>query len=123
MNIDFSPPGIHGSVFKNAWSYEDLSQKLIEAAIRLQASRDMLIAFSRDFLSGEGDVTKHLGYLGYHVSHQQRALDEYDYAVENLATDLRDGVRLVWVNTEYQAADCLSKQQWAAWFWLMITHI
>ena len=59
-----------------------------------QTSRDILISFSRDFLAGEGDITKHLGYMGYMVTHQQKALDEYDYAVETLASDLRDGVRL-----------------------------
>lgn len=59
-----------------------------------QASRDMLVAFSRDFLSGEGDVIKHLAYLGYKVSQVQVPLDEFDYAVTNIAVDLRCGVRL-----------------------------
>ena len=59
-----------------------------------QASRDLLLAFSRDYLSGEGDLTKHLGYLGYSVGHSQSALEEYDYAVSNLATDLRDGLKI-----------------------------
>ena len=54
----------------------------------------MLIEFSRCYLAGEGDVTRHLGYLGYKVTHTQVPLDEFDYAVNNLATDLRDGVRL-----------------------------
>lgn len=59
-----------------------------------QSTKAMLIQFSRDYLSGEGDVTKHLGYLGYVVTHQQTSMDEFDYAVTNLAVDLRDGVRL-----------------------------
>lgn len=54
----------------------------------------MLLSFSRDFLSGEGDLVKHLGFLGYKVSHRQTALEEVDYAVTNLAVDLRDGLRL-----------------------------
>ena len=54
----------------------------------------MLVQFSRDYLSGEGDITKHLAYMGYVVSHAQTPLDEFDYAVGNLCTDLRDGLRL-----------------------------
>jgi hypothetical protein len=62
--------------------------------IFLQTSREMLTSFSRDFLSGEGDIVKHLAYLGYKVVHQQVPLDEFDYAVTNIAMDLRCGVRL-----------------------------
>jgi abnormal spindle-like microcephaly-associated protein len=54
----------------------------------------MLTSFSRDFLSGEGDIVKHLAYLSYKVVHQQVPLDEFDYAVTNIAMDLRCGVRL-----------------------------
>ncbi|KAK4314215.1 hypothetical protein Pmani_014496 [Petrolisthes manimaculis] len=59
-----------------------------------KSSRDILIAFARGFLSGVGDVTKHLGYLGYFVTHKQTVLDEFDYAVTNLPVDLRCGIRL-----------------------------
>jgi len=54
----------------------------------------VLLAFSRDYLRGEGDITRHLSYLGYTVTHVQTVLDEYDYAVSNLAVDLRDGLKL-----------------------------
>lgn len=50
--------------------------------------------FSRQFLAGEGDINRHLGYLGYITKHSQTALDEFDYAVKNLSTDLKDGLRL-----------------------------
>ena len=50
--------------------------------------------FARDYLRGEGDLTRHLSYMGYIVEHTQTALEEFDYAVSCLATDLRDGVRL-----------------------------
>ncbi|KAM9326862.1 abnormal spindle-like microcephaly-associated protein [Gastrophryne carolinensis] len=60
-----------------------------------KTSRDLLLAFSRDFLSGEGDLSRHLGYLGLPVSHVQTPLDEFDFAVTNLAVDLHCGVRLV----------------------------
>ena len=59
-----------------------------------QTSREILLRFSRDFLSGEGDLTKHMAYLGYSVSHTQMPIDEYDFAVTNLAVDLRDGMKL-----------------------------
>ncbi|XP_040263498.1 abnormal spindle-like microcephaly-associated protein [Bufo bufo] len=60
-----------------------------------KASKDILLAFSRDFLSGEGDLSRHLGYLGLTVGHVQTPLDEFDFAVTNLAVDLQCGIRLV----------------------------
>ncbi|XP_070581728.1 abnormal spindle-like microcephaly-associated protein homolog [Ptychodera flava] len=59
-----------------------------------KSSRDLLLHFSRDYLSGEGDVTRHLSYFGYTVSHVQTALHEFDFAVANLKVDLRCGLRL-----------------------------
>ena len=73
-----------------------MTQKLTQSP-QLQSSKDLLINFSRQLLAGEGDLTKHLGYLGYTVCHVQTARDEYDYAVTNLATDVKDGVRLTYV--------------------------
>ncbi|XP_058806578.1 protein abnormal spindle [Phymastichus coffea] len=60
----------------------------------IKDSRSILLTFSRELLSGIGDVTKVLRQYGYTVSHTQTYLDEYDYALTNLCTDLRDGVRL-----------------------------
>ncbi|XP_075143505.1 abnormal spindle-like microcephaly-associated protein [Leptodactylus fuscus] len=60
-----------------------------------KTSKDLLLAFSRDFLSGEGDLSRHLSYLGLAVGHVQTPLDEFDFAVTNLAVDLQCGVRLV----------------------------
>ncbi|NXN56031.1 ASPM protein, partial [Rynchops niger] len=60
-----------------------------------KSSKDLLLAFSRDFLSGEGDLSRHLGFLGLPVSHIQTPLDEFDFAVTNLAVDLQCGIRLV----------------------------
>ncbi|XP_059677650.1 abnormal spindle-like microcephaly-associated protein [Gavia stellata] len=60
-----------------------------------KASKDLLLAFSRDFLSGEGDLSRHLAFLGLPVSHIQTPLDEFDFAVTNLAVDLQCGIRLV----------------------------
>lgn len=60
-----------------------------------KTSKELLLAFSRDFLSGEGDLSRHLSLLGLPVSHVQTPLDEFDFAVTNLAVDLQCGVRLV----------------------------
>ncbi|XP_061713257.1 abnormal spindle-like microcephaly-associated protein homolog [Cydia pomonella] len=57
-------------------------------------SREILLRFTRDMIAGIGDITKHLRPLGYMVYHKQTYLDEYLYAVHNIAVDIRDGVRL-----------------------------
>ncbi|KAL4709961.1 hypothetical protein ACJJTC_003924 [Scirpophaga incertulas] len=57
-------------------------------------SREVILRFTRELIAGIGDITKHLRPLGYNVSHKQSYLDEYKYAVHNIASDLRDGVRL-----------------------------
>lgn len=60
-----------------------------------QSTKDLLLAFSRDFLSGEGILPRHLGYLGLPVSHVQTPLEEFNFAVKSLAVDLKCGIRLV----------------------------
>ncbi|KAJ3599740.1 hypothetical protein NHX12_033696 [Muraenolepis orangiensis] len=60
-----------------------------------KTSKDLLLAFSRDFLSGEGILPRHMGYLGLPVSHVQTPLDEFNFGVKNLAVDLKCGIRLV----------------------------
>ncbi|XP_035795559.1 protein abnormal spindle-like [Anopheles albimanus] len=57
-------------------------------------TREVLVRFSSTLVAGIGDITKHLKRIGYTLSHRQSYLDEYHYAFENLAIDLRDGVRL-----------------------------
>lgn len=68
---------------------------LLFSRSNFQSSRDLLLEFSRHYLKGEGDITRHLNYIGFSVTHVQKAIDEFDYAVLNLAKDLRDGIRLV----------------------------
>ncbi|MBZ3875905.1 Abnormal spindle-like microcephaly-associated protein-like protein [Sciurus carolinensis] len=72
-----------------------LSYNPLWLRIGLEASKEILLAFSRDFLSGEGDLSRHLGLLGLPVSHVQTPFDEFDFSVTNLAVDLQCGVRLV----------------------------
>ncbi|XP_065332885.1 protein abnormal spindle [Cloeon dipterum] len=61
---------------------------------KIKTSKEMLITFSRMVLAGEGDITKHLGYMGYKVSYDQGYLDEFNYSVKHMGVDLRDGVRI-----------------------------
>jgi abnormal spindle-like microcephaly-associated protein len=48
----------------------------------------------RDYIHGIGNLDRHLRQLGINVSFEQSPLEELDFFVTNLATDLRDGVRL-----------------------------
>lgn len=73
-------------------------------------SREVIIRFTRELIAGIGDITKHLRPLGYVVSHKQSYLDEYKYAVHNLALDIRDGVRLTKVMEIILMKDGLLKQ-------------
>merc|ERR1712227_246764 len=59
-----------------------------------KSSRELLLQFAKDYLAGEGDITKHLAYMDYVVFHKQTKLDEFDFAVTSIKTDLRCGVRL-----------------------------
>ena len=68
---------------------------LFRPSSTVKSSREMALEFSRAFLSGGvGDVNKHLSSLGVVLRHKQTALHEYNFAVERLSSDLRDGVRL-----------------------------
>jgi len=60
----------------------------------VKSSKDVITAICRDLLFKEGNIFKHLSRLGLTVKYKQEPIDEFDYAVENLAVDLRDGVRL-----------------------------
>lgn len=45
-------------------------------------------------MHGEGNLIRHLGFLGYKLTYKQSGCVEYDFSTSNLAVDLRDGVRL-----------------------------
>ncbi|KAF9169615.1 hypothetical protein BGX20_010075 [Mortierella sp. AD010] len=60
----------------------------------IKSCRTILLTISKNYLLGEGDIIRHLLFMGYSVLHTQVPLDEFDYTVKNLAVDLRDGVRL-----------------------------
>ena len=58
----------------------------------LKSSREMALAFCRDFMSGGvGDLNKHLATLGLKLCYEQKHLDEYNFRVTNIASELKDG--------------------------------
>jgi len=62
---------------------------------RVKSSSEVLTTFCREYLEGEGDLLRTLKNMGYTVTHSQQPIDEFDFTVDNIAVDLRDGVRLV----------------------------
>lgn len=67
---------------------------LFHKRAQYKESREILLSFSRELLSGIGDVTKVLRSHNYILTHRQTYIEEFDYAVTNIRCDLRDGVRL-----------------------------
>ncbi len=58
-----------------------------------KSTQEFLKGISRLLLPSVGDISRPLARLEFHGSHVQYPLDEYDYRVENLATQFRDGIR------------------------------
>ncbi|XP_067618034.1 protein abnormal spindle [Eurosta solidaginis] len=73
-------------------------------------TRDILLKFSSELLGNIGDITRDLKRLGYVLEHKQSFLDEFNYAFENIAVDLRDGIRLTRVMEIILLREDLSKQ-------------
>ena len=48
-----------------------------------KSSKDILCRFAREFMSGEGDIIRHLNSLGLKVEANQSFLDEFDYKVRS----------------------------------------
>ncbi|KAL0118078.1 hypothetical protein PUN28_009034 [Cardiocondyla obscurior] len=67
---------------------------LFHKRAQYKESREILLSFSRELLSGIGDITRLLRGHDYVLNYRQTHIEEYDYAVVNIRHDLRDGVRL-----------------------------
>ena len=67
---------------------------LFDPASPVKSSKEVVRRLSEELLAGEGDVNRHLFSMGYNPVFEQHPMDEFDFKVSNLATDLRDGVRL-----------------------------
>eukprot|EP00980_Cylindrotheca_fusiformis_P001667 scaffold381_cov138-Cylindrotheca_fusiformis.AAC.3 len=72
----------------------DKVPRLFAKESEVKSSKEVLLSFCRACLSAEGDFIKHLSRIGLKVSYKQDPVDELDYYVTNLATDLRDGSSL-----------------------------
>ena len=71
-----------------------ISNNLFCASSSLKSSVSVLKELFSLLLPSAGDVSRPLMHLDYKVHHVQFPLNEYEYEIKNLATDLRDGVRL-----------------------------
>ena len=60
-----------------------------------KSSVSVLHALARLLLPSLGDIVRPLSLMGYTLEHSQHPLEEFEYIVQNLAVDMRDGVRLV----------------------------
>lgn len=67
---------------------------LFQASSSHKSSISLVQALFQMLNPSAGDPVRALGHLGYSVSHVQYPLEEYSYKIENLAVDLRDGIRL-----------------------------
>eukprot|EP00127_Corallochytrium_limacisporum_P002885 Clim_evm64s142 gene=Clim_evmTU64s142 len=61
---------------------------------KLKSSREQIQKFTQKYLIGVGDVIRQLQYQGCILTYVQTPLDEYDFTVKSLSTDLRNGVIL-----------------------------
>ena len=65
------------------------------AAVLLKRSSDVVVQCLSESVAGSGDVLRHLKVnFKYTLSHEQTSIMEANFAVSNVATDLRDGMRL-----------------------------
>ncbi|KAJ6101962.1 hypothetical protein N7486_004389 [Penicillium sp. IBT 16267x] len=71
-----------------------LPRRLFVPSSPRKSSMDVLHELTRVLLPSCGDIVKPLSHLGCHLSYHQHQLLEYNYHMENIAVDLRDGVRL-----------------------------
>ena len=72
----------------------DNGPSLFKSTGTIKSSSEMIHQFFDGVLSGGGDLLRQLRHINYSVQHTQSALEEYPFAVSNIATDLQDGVRL-----------------------------
>lgn len=83
----------------------DTVPRLFTKTAVVKSSCALLVNFCRDFMFGEANIIKHLSRLGLIVTYKQKLIDEYDFGVTNLASDIRDGVRLARLVEILQADD------------------
>jgi abnormal spindle-like microcephaly-associated protein len=68
----------------------------------MKSSKDVILAFSKGLLQGQGDVIKHLGQIGYSVSFIQSYVFEFNFTVSNLL--VRNFIRQPYHSTAFASA-------------------
>lgn len=71
-----------------------LTACLFQASSSYKSSVEVVKALFQLLNPSAGDPIRALNHVGFQVTHVQYPLEEYTYNIENLAVDLRDGVRL-----------------------------
>lgn len=77
-----------------AKSARSSSARLFQISSTHKSSVKVLQALSVMLLPSVGDITRPLNHLHYQLSVIQYPLEEYEYNIQNIATDLRDGMLL-----------------------------
>ena len=67
---------------------------LFQPVSKFKSSQAFLAELGALLLPAVGSIDRSLACLDYRVDYEQHALTGYDYRIGNIATDLRDGVRL-----------------------------
>jgi hypothetical protein len=60
----------------------------------LKSSAEVLRAVSRLLIPTNADITKPMSHLNYTLETVQDPLSEFDYRIDNIAVDMRDGIRI-----------------------------
>lgn len=81
-------------VYAGTMTTTTLPRCLFLASSPMKSSATVLRALARLLLPSSGDIVKSLSQLDCQVAYEQHQLEEYDYHIDNLAVDIRDGVRL-----------------------------
>jgi hypothetical protein len=68
--------------------------KLFNLNASIKSTRELAQKLLTASCYGEGDILRNLKKAGFIVPYEQTAASEYDFTVTNLASDLRDGIRL-----------------------------
>lgn len=71
-----------------------LTNPLFQPTSPYKSSTAVVQGLCRLLLPSIGDAPRILAHIGYSLTHVQYPLEEYSYPITNLATDLRDGIRI-----------------------------
>jgi abnormal spindle-like microcephaly-associated protein len=71
-----------------------ISGCLFQASSPFKSSEAVVKALGTILIPSYGDLMRPLRHMKYDVVTEQNPMEEFDYHVDNIATDLRDGIRL-----------------------------